>query len=140
MRKHYIDNLRSILILILIPYHAAMAWNVWEEPNYIFFDGNRIISSIVVFFSPFFMAALFMLAGISTCFALKKKTFWQYLSERFRKLIIPFLLGTLILMPPITYIADKFNTGYSGNFLRHYTADDLANQRISDGQIIRNDQ
>ncbi len=121
MRKHYIDNLRSILILILIPYHAAMAWNVWEEPNYIFFDGNRIISSIVVFFSPFFMAALFMLAGISTCFALKKKTFWQYLSERFRKLIIPFLLGTLILMPPITYIADKFNTGYSGNFLRHYT-------------------
>ncbi len=71
MRKHYIDNLRSILILILIPYHAAMAWNVWEEPNYIFFDGNRIISSIVVFFSPFFMAALFMLAGISTCFALK---------------------------------------------------------------------
>ena len=77
MRKHYIDNLRSILILILIPYHAAMAWNVWEEPNYIFFDGNRIISSIVVFFSPFFMAALFMLAGISTCFALKKKTFWQ---------------------------------------------------------------
>lgn len=36
MRKHYIDNLRWITILLLIPYHAAMAWNVWGEPNYIF--------------------------------------------------------------------------------------------------------
>ena len=34
--KHYIDNLRWITLLILIPYHTAMAWNVWGEPNYIY--------------------------------------------------------------------------------------------------------
>ncbi len=28
MRKHYIDNLRWIILLILIPYHTSMAWNV----------------------------------------------------------------------------------------------------------------
>ena len=43
MRKHYIDNLRWIILLILIPYHTAQAWNVWGEPNYIFFGGNRLI-------------------------------------------------------------------------------------------------
>ena len=55
MRKHYIDNLRWITPLILIPYHVAMAWNSWNEPNYIFYEGNRLISSIIVFFSPYFM-------------------------------------------------------------------------------------
>lgn len=52
-RKHYIDNLRWIILLILIPYHTAMAWNVWGEPNYIYFEGNRLISSIVVFFTKY---------------------------------------------------------------------------------------
>ena len=36
MRKYYIDNLRWITLLILIPYHTAMAWNVWGELNYIY--------------------------------------------------------------------------------------------------------
>ena len=60
MRKHYIDNLRWIILLILIPYHVSMAWNAWGEPNYIFFEGNRVISSIIVFFSPYFMPLPFL--------------------------------------------------------------------------------
>ena len=68
MRKYYVDNIRWIVILLLVPYHAAMAWNVWGEPNYIYFESNKIISSIVVFFSPYFMPLMFFIAGISTRF------------------------------------------------------------------------
>ncbi len=57
MRKHYIDNLRWLILLILIPYHAAQAWNTWGAELY-FFEGNRAISSIIVFFSPYFYAAV----------------------------------------------------------------------------------
>lgn len=120
MRKHYIDNLRWITLLLLIPYHTAMAWNVWNEPNYIFFEANRLVSSIVVFFSPYFMPLLFVLAGISTKFALKKRTIKEYLIERVKKLLIPFLFGTLALMPIMSYIADKFNYSYNGGFFQHY--------------------
>lgn len=63
MRKYYVDNIRWIIILLLVPYHAAMAWNVWGEPNYIYFEGNKIISSIVVFFSPYFMPLMFFIAA-----------------------------------------------------------------------------
>ena len=73
IRKHYINNLRWMILLILIPYHTAQAWNVWDEPNYICFEGEKLISSIIVFFSPFFMPLLFILAGISTKFALQKR-------------------------------------------------------------------
>ncbi len=34
-RIRYIDNLRSSLILFLIPYHGAMACNCWGEGNYV---------------------------------------------------------------------------------------------------------
>ena len=121
MRKYYIDNMRWIIILLLIPYHAAMAWNIWGEPNYIYFESNKTISSIVVFLSPYFMPLMFLIAGISTRYALQKRTIRQYVFERTKKLLIPFVFGTMLIMPLMTYIADKFNCGYQGNLFRHYT-------------------
>ncbi|MBP3414112.1 MAG: acyltransferase [Clostridia bacterium] len=120
IRKHYLDNLKWIILLILIPYHTAMAWNVWGEPNYIFFEGNRAISSIVVFFSPYFMPLLFVLAGIGTKFALKKRTGKEYIAERVKRLLVPMLFGTIVLMPILCYIGDKFNYSYNVGFFRHY--------------------
>lgn len=119
-RKYYIDNLRCLILLILIPYHTAMAWNNWDEPNYIFFEANRVVSSIIVFFSPYFMPLLFVLAGISTRYALKKRTNKEYWVERIKKLVVPLLFGTLFLMPIMTYIADRFNHSYVGGFFEHY--------------------
>ena len=120
MRRHYIDNLRSLVILILIPYHAAMAWNSWGEPNYMMFGENRILSSLIVFFSPFLMPLLFVLAGMSTGYALGKRTAGQYILERVKRLIVPLLFGTLAFMPVMTYLADRFNCSYEGSFLSHY--------------------
>lgn len=120
MRKHYVDNLRWIVIFLLVPYHAAMAWNTWGEPNYIYFESNKIISSIVVFFSPYFMPLMFLIAGISTRLALQKRTTGRYVLERTKKLLIPFIFGTLLIMPFMTYLADKFNYDYQGNLFQHY--------------------
>ena len=120
MRKHYIDNLRWIILLMLIPYHTAMAWNTWGELNYIFIEENRLISSIIVFFSPYFMPLLFVLAGMSTKYALQKRTIKEYLDERIKRLLVPLLFGTIVLMPIMAYIADMFNCSYSGGFLEHY--------------------
>ena len=108
------------MILILIPYHAAMAWNSWGEPNYMMFGANRILSSLIVFFSPFLMPLLFVLAGMSTKYALDKRTAGQYVIERVKRLIVPLLFGTLAFMPVLAYLADKHNCSYEGSFLSHY--------------------
>lgn len=121
MRKHYIDNLRSIAILILIPYHAAMAWNAWGEPNYMMLGSSRILSSFIVAFSPFLMPLLFLLAGMSTRFALRKRSVGQYIIERIKRLLVPLIFGTAVFMPVMTFIADKYNCGYSGSFISHYS-------------------
>ena len=119
-RKHYIDNLRWITLSLLIPYHAAMAWNAWGEPNYVFFESNKVISSLVVFSGTFFMPLLFILAGASTRYALQRRTYKEYISERVKKLLIPMIFGILVLMPVMTYLADISNYGYDGGFFEHY--------------------
>ena len=62
-RKYYIDNIRWIFILVLIPFHAAMAWNGWEG-NYIWFEPCKPLSAFVIFVDPPYMATLFVLAGM----------------------------------------------------------------------------
>ncbi|MCR5615739.1 MAG: acyltransferase family protein [Saccharofermentans sp.] len=120
MRKHYLDNLRWIFVLVLIPYHAAQAWNTWGEPNYIFFEGSRVIASVIVSFSPYYMPLLFLIAGISSKFALDKRSYGQFVKERLKRLLVPLLFGVLVFMPVMTWLADRFNYGYEGNLLSHY--------------------
>ncbi|NLG03883.1 MAG: acyltransferase family protein [Clostridia bacterium] len=79
-RQHYIDNLRWICILILIPFHTAMAWNTWES-NYIWFGTDKFLSSFVIFVCPYYMPLLFVLAGMSMNFALRKRSYTQFLME-----------------------------------------------------------
>ena len=71
-RQYYIDNLRWIWIVLLIPFHTAMAWNCWES-NYIWFHKNKILSSFVIFIHPYYMPLLFLLAGMSMKYALEKR-------------------------------------------------------------------
>lgn len=119
MRRHYIDNIRTIIILLLIPYHAAMAFNTWGEPNYIMLEESRVLSSFITFCSPFFMPVLFVLAGMSTRFAMRKRTPGEYLKERLMRLFVPMLFGTAVLMPVMTYLAARHNYSYKGTFLAH---------------------
>jgi hypothetical protein len=120
MRKFFIDNLRWMIIVLLIPYHAAQAFNTWGELNYITFSPNRPISSLIVFLSPYYMPLMFLLAGMSTNYALKKRTYRQFVLERIKRLLVPFVFGTIFLCPLLAYLGDKNNYGYTGSFLAHY--------------------
>ena len=68
------------------------------------FGENRPISGIVVFFSPFFMPLLFLLAGIGTRYSLQKRTMREYIAERVKKLLLPsvhlpFYMGRSVPLP-----------------------------------------
>ena len=120
-RKNFVDNLRWICIFLLIPYHAAMAYNCWGENNYIVLGTSKILSSFIVAVSPWFMTLLFLLAGMSAKYSLTRRSYKQFMLERILKLLLPLVFGTLFLIPVLTYIADKTNFGYAGNLFQHYT-------------------
>lgn len=119
-RKYYIDNLRLLCILLLIPYHAAMAYNCWGESNYIFIEPNRVLSSFVAFTSPWYMTLMFLLAGMSARYSQRRRTGRQFLKERVEKLIVPLVSSTFLVAPILSFFADRTNCGYTGGFFEHY--------------------
>lgn len=117
MRKHYIDNLRNLTILLLFPVHTFMIWNDFGSRFYIWQGENKILSTLIVFVNPWFMPILFVLAGVSARYALKKRTTKEFIGQRIRKLFIPFISGMVFLVPFQTLYARKYFDGYAGTIL-----------------------
>ena len=85
-------------------------------------EGQDVIltTGFIVVLSPWFMALLFVIAGISSAYALDKKTNKQYIKERIYKLFIPLVVGILLVVPPQTYFAERFHNGYTGGYFYQY--------------------
>ncbi|THV26501.1 acyltransferase family protein [Glycomyces paridis] len=115
MRKDYIDWLRNLAILYLIPYHTA---RVFDGLNDFYIKGEpNAVADVVVSASYWFMPLLFLLSGVSSRHALQKRTAGAYARERFARLLVPFLFGCLLIVPPQAYYAMRFHLGYQGDYL-----------------------
>lgn len=119
-RKHDMDHLRGLSILLLFPVHACMIWNDFGSRFYIWHGENKILSSFIVLINPWFMPLLFVLAGMSARFALEKRTVKEFIIQRVRKLLIPFLFGMVFLVPFQTLYARKFFDGYAGGIWENW--------------------
>jgi surface polysaccharide O-acyltransferase-like enzyme len=119
-RKYYIDNLRTIAILMLFPYHTLMIYNNFGERFYINGAGLPLADVFINVNWVWMMPLLFVAAGISTRFSLKKRTVKAYAKERFTKLFVPLVFGLLLLIPVQAYLADLFHTGQA-NYLKFFT-------------------
>lgn len=103
-RQYYIDWLRIILIISVFLYHIGMIFNTW--PWHIKNDQQfgGFLKQIMTFLHYWRMPLLFMLSGAGTYFALGKRTSGQYLWERFKRLVIPLIVGIFTLVPVQVYI------------------------------------
>lgn len=106
-------------ILFLFIYHTLMVYNVFEN-FYIKGDGVPATGAFFTATWPWLMPLLFLIAGISSAYALEKRTAKEYLSDRTRRLLVPLIFGILLLVPMQTYFAEVFHNGYTGNYLEQY--------------------
>ena len=120
MRKSYIDNIRIICILLLFPFHAANCYNAFGELFYVWIEKSDAASMFIAGVYPWWMSLLFALAGLSSFYALQKRTAAQYAAERVKKLFIPLVVGLILLVPPQAYIGYVSNCGFKGSFLSYY--------------------
>lgn len=119
-RIKYIDSLRWMTVSLLILYHAAMAYNTWGEPNYIFFGAEKPAAAAVSFISLWFMPLMFLLAGVSARFSLQKRGYGAFIRERLLRLGIPFLFGIAVIAPILSYVGDVWHNGYTGGYFGHF--------------------
>lgn len=119
MRKYYIDNIRTLAILLLFPFHTCRIFNSFEN-FYVVGRSNGFCDNFIRLTSEWFMPLLFAVAGISAALSLKKRSKAQFVKERFYKLLVPFIFGLILTVPIQTFFAEKQHNGYTGNYLQQY--------------------
>ena len=98
VRLHYLDWLRVLAVLGVFLFHAVHPFDHfdWEIKNA---EKSVAVTLFIVFFGPWGMPFFFLMSGTGTWFSLRRRTGLQYAGERVRRLLIPFIVGSLILSP-----------------------------------------
>ncbi len=105
-REHHWDSLRAILMLLGIPYHAAMAYNMrvlWDVQS---LEKSEVLTFLSGFLVTFRMPAFFMVAGYFAAMLLARRPPLEWLRGRFVRLGVPFLTGLVLLAPPQLFFID----------------------------------
>ena len=119
-RLYYVDWLRVLVILSLVPFHAALTYlrygDVYIKAPV---TGAAAIPFMIIttLLSDFFMTLLFFLSGIASFYSIKARDIPHYINERVRKLLLPLLLGTLFLCPIQAYYKGIYE-GFQGSLIQ----------------------
>jgi surface polysaccharide O-acyltransferase-like enzyme len=102
-RIHFLDNLRTIIIFLVILYHAggvyecagtwAFFWLVDDPATFCPAGFVNIVVDIFV------MPTMFFISGYLVPLSLSSKSKWEFLKTRFRRLMIPWIVAVLTLIP-----------------------------------------
>jgi glucans biosynthesis protein C len=122
-RRYDLDALRVLAVLLLIVFHSARVFDVFD-PFYVKHPqtSGTLSWAAVALLNPWHMPLLFVLAGAATWLALGHRRARTYVGERTRRLLIPFLFGLLIIVPPQAFLARRVRGGHESvaSFLADY--------------------
>ncbi len=104
-RRYYLDWLRVIAVSLLLIYHA----NLIFEPDMWWMIKSDEVSPLIGQFdymvSQWRLPLLFLVSGVSTNYMLGSRSGRVYVYERVKRLIIPLVAATLLLLPLQAYFA-----------------------------------
>ncbi|MGG6267778.1 acyltransferase family protein [Leptolyngbya sp. AN03gr2] len=105
-RRYDFDWLRVLAVLLLIYFHAAAVFYRGELGEFYIQNAqpSQLMNALILFIHQWHMPLFFLISGAGTWFALLHRSSQQYVQERGQRLFIPFVFGTLFLVPPQVYL------------------------------------
>jgi len=107
-RIHWMDNLRTITILMVVLYHVG---GVYESAGlwgwfWIVDDPDTIswVGIVGIIFDIMVMPIMFFVSGYLTPASLKNKSGWEFLRGKIKRLIIPWVIAVFTLIPIYKFI------------------------------------
>lgn len=102
-RMHWMDNLRTVIIFLVVLYHvggvyeSAGLWGwfwIVDDPD--IFMASGIIG---IMFDTFVMPTIFFISGYLVPASLKNKTGLQFVGSKAKRLLLPWILAVVTLIP-----------------------------------------
>lgn len=111
-RKHYLDNIRWVTVLVVLVYHVFYLYNsVGVLGSIGAFSEVQYQDAFLYVVYPWFMVLLYVVAGMSARYALEHKSHKQFLKERTLKLLVPSTLGVIVFQWIVGYLNIKIGGG-----------------------------
>lgn len=116
-RKHYLDNIRWITVVLVIIYHIFYVFNCSGVVGPFNIPGVKALDSFCVFVYPWFMCLLFVVAGISMKYSLEKRTNKEFVKDRAKRLLVPSIVGAILFTWIVGYIGAKYGSGFGEAYI-----------------------
>ena len=112
MRTQFLDQLRTILMLLVILHHSMVTYAkntcCWFiQQNSIGPPISDLLGLVVSFNQSFFMGMFFLISGYFVPISVEKKGSLKFMKDRMRRLGIPLLVTWFILSPLIIAISES---------------------------------
>jgi glucan biosynthesis protein C len=107
------DFLRAALMLLGIPYHAALPYSTTEW-NISSGEDSWVFTAFADFVHLWRMPTFFVIAGYFALLILRRRGTREWLTGRFKRLGIPFLFGVVLVVPAQWFIQLWTRTDGSG--------------------------
>lgn len=102
-RIYWLDNLRTFMIFLVILLHAALvyertglgaAWWIICEPS-----KSNLPGILFLILDIFVIATIFFISGYFAPLSLGNKTGWAFVKAKFKRLMVPWIIAVLTLIP-----------------------------------------
>jgi hypothetical protein len=118
-RRGELDAMGMLVVVGLVFFHSAMFFYHGE-----FYFKADVISSAADLLTGFGgmwgMPLMFVVAGMAIWYSLRKRTLGEFVRERIKRLVVPFVMGMLLLVPPIVYASLKIDPSYHENYAQFF--------------------
>ena len=109
MRKYYIDNMKSFVIILVLIFHVVSSFASNGSTLNFNSEGIEAFDSIGYLIYPWFMILMFILSGMTAYYSLKKRKAGKFLSERVKSILLPFIVYQLTIGILISSFSFKVN-------------------------------
>jgi surface polysaccharide O-acyltransferase-like enzyme len=128
IRFAYLDNVRSLVIILVIAMHAAVAYSGFGDWYYIEGSSEKLSILELIFFGFFqsflqawFMGILFFISAYLATKALAKRGVFNFIKERLFRLGLPLFIYVFIISPFIMFILLGYysESSFWENYIRY---------------------
>ena len=112
-RIDFLDNLRTFMIFLVVLLHSGLVYESTGAAGFFWivydFSTNPVVDILNTIMDIFIMSTIFFISGYFTPLSLKSKSSWDFIKSKMKRLVAPWALAVLTLMPlyKIIFLASR---------------------------------